>query len=288
MSDDPGRIVILSDLHLGRPHGAARSAAALRPLWAGAEHLVLNGDVAEIHHPGHRAVAARETMALLDLCDADGVELTMLSGNHDPYLTDRRHLALAGGLVFVTHGDVLHPAVSPWSPAGARMRAAQDEALAALEPEDRDALEGRLAASQHASFAEWKNLATVEEEAQHSTVLRMLVRPWALAQVLRYWQVLPGLADAFVAQHAPETRFIVLGHTHRAGTWRVGQRVVLNTGSFGFPGRPHAAVLENDTLTLVRIRLRRGRYALDPRPRRSFAVPAPEPERERATASPSA
>ena len=60
----------------------------------------------------------------------------------------------APSAVFVTHGDVLHPAVSPWSPASARMRAAHEAALAALEPEQRGKLESRLSATQHAAYAE--------------------------------------------------------------------------------------------------------------------------------------
>ena len=155
----PGRIVIISDLHLGRPRCAASSAAALRPLWDGASHLIVNGDAAEIHHPRHWPRAAREMLSLFDLCEADGVELTLLSGNHDPYITDLRHLHLADGLVFVTHGDVLHPAIAPWSPAAARMRQAHEAALAAMPPEARGELEARLSISQHASFTEWEELA---------------------------------------------------------------------------------------------------------------------------------
>ena len=91
----PGRIVILSDTHLGRPSCGAQSARALRPLWQGASHLIVNGDVAEIHHPRHWGEAARETMHLLDLCEEDSVALTLLSGNHDPFISEVRHLHLA-------------------------------------------------------------------------------------------------------------------------------------------------------------------------------------------------
>jgi len=234
----PERILIISDLHLGREHGAAPSAEALRPIWRGAHRLVLNGDIAEVHHPEHWTVAARETIRLMDLCEEDGVEVTILSGNHDPFLSDIRHLHLAGGRVFVTHGDVLHPAVAPWSPAAGRIRNAQADAMASLEASERMDLESRLSASQHACYAEWAEGRRLEREAKRSTFLGMFARPWALVQVLHYWRLFPKLAAAFAREHAPDARFTVIGHTHRGGRWRFGEHVVINTGSFGFPGRP--------------------------------------------------
>ncbi len=268
-----GRIVIISDLHLGRPHQSAKSAQALRPLWRGAQHLVINGDVAEVHHPKHWSIAARETMQLFDLCEADGVELTLLSGNHDPYVSDVRHLHMADDRVFVTHGDVLHPAVAPWSPASGRIREAHEEALAALGPELRNDLESRLSACQHASYAEWQNVKELEEEAIHSTFFGMLIRPWALMKVLRYWWIFPALAAEFTKVHSPEAKFIVLGHTHRPGVWEIADRVIINTGSFGFPGTPRAVVIEEDKLRVVRIRLHGEAYGYDATPLSEYELP---------------
>jgi predicted phosphodiesterase len=224
---------------------------ALQPLWQGATHLILNGDVAEIHHPRHRARAARQTLELFDLCDRDGVELILLSGNHDPYLSDQRHLYLADGNVFVTHGDAMHPAIAPWSPAAARMRRAYDRGMAALEHEDRDRLEARLDVAQHASHIEW---AQLDEEASHTSVRSMLIRPWALVQVLHYWSILPRLAAQFAHDHAPRASFVVIGHSHRAGVWTHAGRVIINTGSFGFPGRPQAVVIESGQLQVIPVK----------------------------------
>jgi UDP-2,3-diacylglucosamine pyrophosphatase LpxH len=266
------RVLILSDTHLGRPRCAARSGAALRPLWQGIDHLVLNGDVGEVHHPLHWPASAREVMHLLELAEADGVQVTLLSGNHDPYLSDLRHLTLARGEVFVTHGDVLHPAVAPWSPAAARMRAAHQQALEATEPPLRETLESRLAAAQHASFAEWNEL---RRESARSTIPRMLLRPWAIAQVFAYWRAAPRLAAEFAAAHCPGARFVVVGHTHRPSVRRVRGRTIINTGSFGFPGRPYA-VLVGDALLEVRRVIDRGHeYQLDPRSAARFRLASP-------------
>ena len=277
-----GRIVILSDTHLGRPSCAALSAEALRPLWRGASHLIVNGDLAEVHHPQHWAQAAQQTMHLLDLCEQDAVALTLLSGNHDPFISEVRHLHLADGQVFVTHGDALHPAVAPWSPAAGRMRKAHEEALAAIEPESRNHLESRLKASQHASHAEWTQM---EEEASHSTVRGMLLRPWAIAQVLHYWTVFPKLVSSFIEEHAPQARFAILGHTHRPGIWTINNRVIINTGAFGFPGRPRAVCLDDGRLEVWPIRCRGGLYEFGPKPLAEYQLAV---ESEQDDAEPSA
>lgn len=268
------RIIVISDTHLGRPHCAALSARALRPLWAEATHFIVNGDVAEVHHPTHWTEAARQTLLLLDLCEADGVQLTLLSGNHDPFISDVRSLHLADDEIFITHGDVLHPAVAPWSPAAARIRAAHDAALAALPPEQHAQLESRLSVSALASHEEWREL---EREALRSSVWRMLIRPWAIARVLWYWRQFPALAVAFADAFASEASYIILGHTHRPGIWRMRGRTVINTGSFGFPGSPRAVVIEPGRLEIRRIEWRGDVYRLGDRPLATFALQADSP-----------
>jgi UDP-2,3-diacylglucosamine pyrophosphatase LpxH len=266
------RVLIISDLHLGRPRLAARSAEALRPLWNTITHLVINGDVAEVHHKSHWSQAARQTMRLFDLCEDDGVHLTLLSGNHDPYISDTRHLQLGGGRVLVTHGDVLHPAVAPWSPASGRILKAREQAIESLEPEQRTHLQSILEASQFASHAEWNQL---EEEASHSSFLATVLNPKAVYMVFKYWRLYPRLAAEFAAEHMPEARFVLVGHTHRAGVWEIDGRTVINTGSFGFPGKPYAVIIEGRRLEYRRIRLRDGAYQFDAKPARIFELPKP-------------
>lgn len=266
-----GRIVILSDTHLGRPTSAARSCDALRPLWRDAEHLIINGDVAEVHHPVHNISAAREALRLHDLCDIDGVQLTLLSGNHDPYITDLRHLTLRDGRIFVTHGDVLHPAVAPWSPAAGRMRETHEAALASLYAEDRAALESHLWASQRAASAEWDE---IEKEAARSTILGMLLRPWSIAQVFLYWRVIPDLAAKFASTHSPDAGFVIFGHTHRAGIWKRRGLTVINTGCYGFPGRPRAVTIENDVMSVWPIVDDGEHYAFGKKPLQTWTLPA--------------
>lgn len=270
----PLPVLILSDLHLGRPRLAAISAEALRPLWNGCSKVIINGDLAEVHSPAHWSVAARQTLRLHDLCETDGVELVMLSGNHDPYISDIRHLELADDAVFVTHGDVLHPAIAPWSPRAGIMREAHERAIAAIPEAERDHLNTRLKVSQYASHQEWAQMA---REASQSTLPQMILRPWRLAAVLWYWHIFPRLAADFLKQHAPGARVGIFGHTHRPGIWNLDDRVIINTGAFGFPGKPWGVVIDEQAgvVRVMKIEVDRAsrRYRFLPEPLETIHLP---------------
>lgn len=266
----PGRIVILSDTHLGRTRGAAISAQALRPLWHGAARLILNGDIAELHHPLHADRAEQEVLDLFEGCERDGVTLTLIAGNHDPFISDLKHVHIGGDTIFVTHGDVLHPAISPWSPAAPRVREATEKALTRIAPEDRDHLEARLAVSRYASTHECRELERMAESSMWS---QALLRPWSVLQVLAYWWRIPRIAAHFTKNHCPDARFIIFGHTHRPGIWHIDDLVVINTGSFGFPGRPRAIVIEGSELAVWPILLRGRKYQFSDRPIRRYELP---------------
>ena len=250
MSRPTGRTVILSDTHLGKPRGGAGSAEALRPLWAGADRLVINGDVAEVHDASLRADAARQVLLIEQMCEADGVELTLISGNHDPLLTDLRHLELNNGEVYLTHGDVLHPAISPWARQRKRLRYLNTQAREALDPHEKGSTDGHLAAAQYASHFTWDEMARDPGHGVWGAFRHVFDESAQALRALWYWQTLPYAAARFAEQHAPEARFFIFGHIHRTGVWHLGGRVVINTGAFGFPFKPRAVVIEGGELTV--------------------------------------
>jgi len=92
-------------------------------------------------------------------------------------------------------------------------------------------------------------------------------------QVIDYWRKIPKLAASFLQEHAPLARFGVFGHTHHAGIWNINDRVIINTGSFGFPGRPRAVTIDDDrTLSVWPIRTRNGAYQLDATPLSTWSI----------------
>ena len=246
------RTVILSDTHLAGNGQGAGSADALRPLWQGADELILNGDTAELSHPTLRASAAREVMRIQDLCEEDGVRLTFLSGNHDPLITDRRFLRLCSGEVFLTHGDMLHPAISPWTSYAKQLRELHEDALSQLELMDRAQLEQQAMAAAHASHIKWDHLAA-DNQPKMGQLAKRVDQARKVAKVLWFWHRLPKLAASFAARYAPESRFFIFGHIHRAGVWQFGNQTIINTGSYHCPRRPHAIVLNDQTLAMHRV-----------------------------------
>ncbi|MFK7788662.1 MAG: metallophosphoesterase family protein [Phycisphaeraceae bacterium] len=246
------RTVILSDTHLAGNGQGAGSADALRPLWQGADELVLNGDIAELSHPTLRAGAAREVMRIQDLCEEDGVRLTYLSGNHDPLITDRRFLRLCSGEVFLTHGDMLHPAISPWTSYAKQLRELHDDALSQLDLMDRAQLDQQAMAVAHASNLKWDHLAEHEPPTLGKFAKR-IDQAGKVAKVLWFWHRLPKMAARFAQRYAPDARFFIFGHIHRAGVWQFGSQTIINTGAYHYPRRPHAVVLDDQTLTMHRI-----------------------------------
>lgn len=247
------RTVILSDTHLAGNGQGAGSADALRALWQGADEVIFNGDLAELSDPKWRVHAAKQVMRLQDLCDEDGVRLTILSGNHDPLITDRRFLRLCHGEVFVTHGDMLHPAISPWTSHAGQLRDLHQQALQQLELIDRAQLDQQAMAAAHACNLKWDHLAE-HAAPKRNALLRKTDQAQKIAKVLWFWHRLPKLAAGFVQRYAPDARFFIFGHIHRAGIWHFGDQTIINTGSYHCPRNPHAVVIQGRTLTVHRVR----------------------------------
>lgn len=272
MTASIGRVVILSDTHLGKPGGrGAGSAEALRPLWRGADELILNGDTAEVTDAGCRVEAARQVVRLQELCDEDGVRLTLVSGNHDPLITDTRYLHLLGGEVFVTHGDALHPAISPWTGHAKDLERLHEDMFASLDRDAMRGIDGRLGASQHASAIQWDRF--VEHPDDFPPRWRKPFNAGCkIARVFWYWHTLPRRATDFADRFAPRCRFFVFGHIHRAGIWEFNGRVIINTGAYEFPARPRGVVIDGGELAVCRIERDGGSYRFAAPPLRRWAV----------------
>lgn len=249
--------LILSDTHMGR--AGRPTADALRPVWQGIDELVINGDCAEVQIPWLRGAAVREVDRLHDLTRRDGVKLTLISGNHDAYLTDTRCLELADGAILVMHGDALDPAVAPWTRSAGELRELTERALSEADPADRDSLQTRLAIAQHVGHSEFLEEYVLSSRGE-SGLLRVMFRPWEVPPVLKYWHREPGLAEAFMKQYAPKAKYLIVGHSHHSKYWRRGERTIINTGGFMFPAKPWCAVINEDSLQIERLKKNQGTY----------------------------
>jgi predicted phosphodiesterase len=293
-----GRIVILSDTHLSVPGRGAGSAEALRPLWAGADEVIFNGDVAEIADQRLRGPAARQVLRLQELTEADGVRLTLISGNHDPLLTDRRYLRLADREVFVTHGDILHPAISPWTDHARHLRQLHADAVLSLDPDKARDIDHQLAACQHASVVQWDHFVNPPPDAA-APPRRPTAALWdrlpgsakiekrssqgvKIFKALYYWHSIPRRAMGFARRFAPDSRFFIFGHIHRAGVWTdrspgtpAGGRTIINTGAYQTPRNPRAVVLEGHQLSVWPIEYDPAGHRLGKRPIATFDLHHP-------------
>ncbi|MAD77893.1 MAG: hypothetical protein CMJ51_00805 [Planctomycetaceae bacterium] len=255
-------VLVISDLHLGRT-GMTEKAEELAPLIDAASTLVINGDVAELHVRTWAKDAARELDRLRERCRRSGTHLVVLAGNHDPEITDRRHLILSRGELLITHGDVVHESLAPWSDAAEIIRARHREFLEALAPSKQNDLTSLFQACREAAKAECETLGDL---GPPTTPLGALSKPWKLLAISRFWWSHARKLDRFATTHAPTSRMILAGHSHRAGVERVGRRTIVNTGCFGVPGPALGVILGSDGLEVRRIvrHRRRGERSLGP------------------------
>jgi predicted phosphodiesterase len=255
---------IVSDLHYGDPASRVRSLEALRPLFDGADRVVFNGDSLETR----RSPAAQQTAAIrqefIEFARASVPCCTIITGNHDPEISTVHYLELLGGLVFVTHGEVLFDDLVPWSRELPEIGEFYRQELAAL-PADMRALPGeRLAASKRACS---RFELSHDPHPRHPwgrirRAVGIFWPPGRVAAMMKAWNELPLRAAAFARQFRPCTRFVFVGHTHRPGVWTRSGMVVVNTGSFCPPFGCYAIDVSTDQIVVRRVRHACGCFAL--------------------------
>jgi predicted phosphodiesterase len=225
---------ILSDLHLGDERSWLRDPAALAPLLDGVDSLLLNGDTCDTQHD----ISPVEVAALKQNFAARVPQITFLTGNHDPDISDAHELALADGHVWVTHGDVLFDDIAPWS----RQQPELARRLAVLRSNhsatDWQEIGPRLRMMREAS----RHLPREQPPGSGGRTVRLrrmardLFPPTRALAMLRAWTAAPGRAGRLAAAQRPAARFVVMGHIHFPAVRRLRDgRVFINTGSFSPP-----------------------------------------------------
>lgn len=247
-------IRIFSDLHYGDARSRLRDLAALRPLLHGADEVVLNGDTVDTLIPGRSSGWGE----VVDFFAKAGPRPTYLTGNHDPDLEAPAELALAGGRVWVTHGDVFYEAIAPWSHHAAELRRRLAALRADVTPMEWARVETRLRLNRAACVA-LPGLLDVSRRSAAARVARLVrtvLPPTRLLEMAKSWRETPARVGAVAGAERPLARVVVLGHTHYPGVWAApearGLRVV-NTGSFARPFGGIFVELVGERVRVVRI-----------------------------------
>jgi predicted phosphodiesterase len=248
-----GTVRILSDLHLGHDMSTVRSTASLRPLIAGAQHVIFNGDTLQERAGAFRVKSLAMVAELQAMCQEEGAAATFLRGNHDPTEWALEHLDLMDGLVTVTHGDVWLRLISPWSISIREYRPILEAIHAEYPPTERLDLTTRYEILRRCRLA----LPPSETRQRgHSLAdraalfCRQMWPPRRPLEVLKVYAQLPGLASEFVSAFRPQSRVLLFGHTHRAKVWRRSQRLLINTGAFVTFATPLLVEIQNRILTV--------------------------------------
>lgn len=260
----PGEITrILSDLHFGDRASRVYRLEQVRPLLQGVAHVVLNGDTLDTR-PGPDPAHTEDCRAAVARFFGREVgRTTFITGNHDADFSPHHYLELGRGAVFVIHGDILFDNIVPWS-RDARLAGREIAAgLQRLPLDLRDDLDHRLAVFRRVAHA----IPQRHQSEKHGLryTLRYLADtvwpPHRVFLVMRAWRQMPPRAAELAQRHRPKARFVVTGHTHRAGVWQPRAGItVINTGSYTVPVGAYAVDLTEQSLAVRQVLHQAGEF----------------------------
>lgn len=256
-------IRVISDLHYGERASRIRDLAQLAPLVSGPSSLVLNGDTVDTRQGPDPERNRRCLAEVRGYFGQAGPKTAFITGNHDPEISGAHFLDLAGGRVFVSHGDILFEDIVPWSRDAGVLRHRIEDGLSALGPPGGIALGDLAAVFKRAAASVGQRHQTERNWLKYAlkTAGDSAWPPWRLLLVLKAWRELPGRAAAFASRHRPGAGFFLTGHTHRPGIWgRQGGLVVINTGSLCRPFLGLAVDIHPKRLLVRRISERAGEF----------------------------
>ena len=259
--------LILSDLHLGHRASLIRDPEQLAPVFREANTIVLNGDTAELRHQIDRPVGRMLAATLARVCHSSGAKAIFINGNHDPVISQIDHLDLAEGQMLVTHGDMLFLGIAPWSRQAYAYRKIHLRALDQLGPDALLSFEKRLLATKRTSL----KLQLLEEPTTRGRfpglglIVRQFWPPFRPFMILHAWWETPKLGAKLLQAFRPETRYLLIGHTHFPGCWNHGGRVVINTGSFVLNFGACAVLLKEKSFEIRKIKRYQKNFVLGKR-----------------------
>ena len=214
--------------------------------------------------PGpHPQVTARARAEVSRFFGACAPEVTLVTGNHDPDISNLDTLDLCDGQVFVTHGDIIFDNIVPWGRDAATLEAHITRGLASLPVEHRTQLAPRLAVFRAACAA------LPQRHQSEPNPLKYAVKfaadtvwpPWRSFEIIHAWRETPNRAAIIAAAHRPAARFMLIGHTHRPFVWTAPSGLtVINTGALCRPFGAQAVDLTPGRLIIRQIDSRSGSF----------------------------
>lgn len=259
MATKPTRII--SDLHYGDRASTVRDLGQLAPLFDGAGRILLNGDSIDTRPgpaPDHTAQIQQDIAALIR--DAP-LEITCLTGNHDPDISTHHLLELPGDML-VTHGDIVFDNIVPWG-RDADLATELIHAQRTAPPTDRDELTQKLIVHRLACAAIPQRHQAERHGLRYLTsfLTDTIWPPSRVWHIINSWRTFPQRAGQLLNDHRPAARFIISGHTHWPGVWpRKDGRIVINTGSYCPPCGQLLVELDDEHLRVRRVERKRGDF----------------------------
>jgi predicted phosphodiesterase len=259
--------LILSDLHLGHRASRIKDPEQLAPVLQGSSSIIFNGDTAEMRHTTDRPIGRKLAAELARICHQEGKKAFFVTGNHDPTVSTINHLDLHQGAVLVTHGDILFLGVAPWSRAAKHYLMKHREILGDLGPEDFTDFEKRLLATKRTAI----ELELIEPALTDDRwpglqlFLRQFWPPFRPLMILKAWWETPGKAANLARVFRPQARYILVGHTHFPGVWKIDPRIVINTGGFVACFGACAAIIDSKRIELRQVDSHKRKFVLGKR-----------------------
>ncbi len=249
------RTLILSDIHFCKRSSTVKNVEQLRPLWKGYDALVLNGDTSELHCAKHSEKARIATEKLAQLTNEDGVELTLICGNHDPTISQVEHAWFCDKKVLVFHGHAPIYGGAPWSWRYTHFANTFNKQIEATG----DGFTEQLLAVREASIQSATGAFNEHRPSKRKMVSFAIP---AIFKILLCWKRYPTLVSDWADTFAPTATIIITGHTHHAGIWHRDNKIIINTGCFGFPSHPRAVEITDEKITVHKVIKKKDAYAL--------------------------
>ena len=256
--------LIISDLHLGHPGSHIDAVEQLIPLFRSAETVIFNGDTVEQLGRHNESQVYPDLDRITDVCLNQNTLPVFINGNHDPDITKKNHLELNDRQVLITHGDVLFDEIAPWCQHAQKLKSEYTQNLSSVGKENSIDFIDHLNAVKLASLALEKYKFDIPKGKLRwfKELVTDFGSPLRLLKLLKTWQKTPKQAASVARSFRPMAKYIIIGHTHRAGVWRVGEYVVINTGSFMPLSGRYAVMIEGKDIEVRKIKFENCQFVL--------------------------